>query len=97
MTQEMLIACNRVNAELQTERFNTRMMLISRLFSHDRFLGVDEKSLKIDRLYYAHEFDLLMDMSLCELEEREIKMFKITKDYGEHICSKAEAEKHSIV
>ena len=88
MTNEMLIACNKVNAELQTERFNTRMTLIARCFEYDKFLNVDEKSLKTDPFYWANYFDMMMDMKCWELAEWEIKMFKITKDYGESITQR---------
>jgi len=90
MTQEMLNACNKVNAELQAERFNTRMALIARCFEYDKFLGVDEKSLKTDPFYHNNYFDQLMDMKYWELEEFEIKMFKITQDYEESICKETE-------
>jgi len=85
MTTEMLLACNKVKAELQTERFNQRMIHIARCFEYDKFIGVDVRSLKTDRLYYNHYFDMLMDMNLEDLEAWEVKIFKITKDYGEAI------------
>lgn len=91
MIQELLDICNKVNAELQAERFNTRMILIARCFEYDKELLVDVLSLKIDRLYYNNYFDQLFDMPYWELEEFEVKMFKITKDYGESICNKAQA------
>jgi len=95
MTKEMIDACNAVNAEIQVERFNTRMALIARCFKYDRQLSVDVLSLKTDPLYYAHYFDQLYDMPYWELEEFELKMFKITQDYGESICcNKAETKKH---
>lgn len=85
MTIELLEICNKVNTELQQERFALRMELIKRCFEHDRELGIDEKSLKIDPLYYNNFFDMMYDMPYYKLEEFEIKMFKIKKDYEESI------------
>lgn len=85
MTPDVLRLCNAVNAELQIERFNIRMTHVARCFQYDHFLGIDVKSLKKDRLYYNNYFDMLMSMTLEQLEKHEIKMFKITKDYGESI------------
>lgn len=88
MTQEMLMLCNKINSDLQAERFNQRMVHVARCFEYDRFLLIDIKSLATDPLYYNSYFDQLMSMSLEELEEWEIKMFKITKDYGESITKR---------
>lgn len=81
----MLCICEKINTELQTERFNTRMVHIARCFQYDHFLGVDTKMLQKDRFYYNDYFNLLYGMKLDELEQCEIKMFQITKDYGESI------------
>ncbi len=89
MTQEMLIACNAVNAELQVERFNTRMILIARCFEYDRRLEVDVKSLRIDPYYYNNFFDMLFDMPYYKLEEFEVKMFKILKDYEQSTTTRS--------
>lgn len=87
MDAQTIALCNKVNDEIQQDRFNTRMILIQRCFDYDKFLKVDEKSLKDDPYYYNTYFDQLMKMSLEELEEWEIKMFKITKDYGQWLSN----------
>jgi len=61
------------------------MIHISRCFQYDHFLGVDTKCLLKDKYYYNDYFNLLYGMKLEELEQWEIKMFQITKDYGESI------------
>jgi hypothetical protein len=81
-----LAICNKINADLQIERFNERMVLIARCFEYDKFLGVPERELRLgNHLYYNNYFDQLMDMKLWDLEDWEVKMFKITKDYGDAI------------
>ena len=69
MTTETLNLCKKVNADLQIERFNTRMCYISRIFDYDKHLGVDQKILKRNKYYYNDGFDQLMELTLEQLEE----------------------------
>lgn len=55
--------------EIQIERFNQRLIYIARIFSYDKFIGIDEKILQSNRYYFNDFFDYMYDLPLSKLEE----------------------------
>lgn len=50
------------------DEHNTKMCLIRRIFERNKYLGIEDRQLKKNRLYFNNQFDFLYDQSIDTLE-----------------------------
>lgn len=50
------------------DEYNTKIMFIKRIMERNKYLGIEERQLKKNRLYFNDQFDYLYDQSNETLE-----------------------------
>lgn len=69
----------------ETEKRNTRIILIQRIFEYEHFIGLLKRKVAKDPYYYNVRFNELYDLNFYELEELEQKISGYASDYGQLI------------
>ncbi len=87
MTQEIYNLCNKINKDLQIERFNERLCYIGRIFEYDKVIGADIKFLNKNPLYYNDVFDGLYEMPLERLERIDKEMSEAVNHYKQQLSN----------
>lgn len=65
------------------ERFNCRCVIIARLFSYNRFLGIEERASGMGISYFGINFDRWYDIEMGDLMDYEIWVEGLVYQYGE--------------
>lgn len=50
------------------DEYNTKMIFIKRIMERNKYLGIEERQVKKNRLYYNNQFDWLYDQTNEQLE-----------------------------
>ncbi len=64
-------------------KHNEKICLIHRIFSRNKFIGIEEKCLKFDKYYYNNLFNRLYDYSNTELEKLDQELFVMCRTIAE--------------